>query len=103
MHTGVASSLAFCGWWLGNIVSGELSPILLSSTLGTAGTLLLHATVCAIVVLFVLLLIPETKVLDSIVNQLLHTVGYSNAIFHTTCIHYYNNYIYCFNSRRAGQ
>ena len=55
-------SVAAIGWWVGNIVSGQLSPFLLSSPLGTAGTLLLHVAICAIVFVFVLLLLPETKV-----------------------------------------
>ncbi len=59
---GVSSSFAFAGWWVGNIVSGQISPFLLSSPLGTAGTLLLHAAICALVFVFVLLLLPETKV-----------------------------------------
>ena len=59
--TGVAVAISTTGWWCGNIVSGELSPFLLTS-LGTAGTLLLHSGVCVLVLFFVLFLLPETKV-----------------------------------------
>ena len=55
-------SVASVGWWVGNIVSGEISPFLLSSSLGTAGTLLLDTIICALIFIFVLLLLPETKV-----------------------------------------
>ncbi len=62
VHAGLSVSVAAVGWWIGNIVSGQISPFLLSSPLGTAGTLLLHAAICALVFIFVLLLLPETKV-----------------------------------------
>ena len=57
----MAVALVTVGWWSGNIISGELSPFLLTS-LGTAGTLLLHSGVCVLAFLFILLLLPETKV-----------------------------------------
>ncbi len=61
-HAGLSVSVASVGWWLGTILSGEISPFLLSSSLGTAGTLILHAVICALGFIFVLLLLPETKV-----------------------------------------
>ncbi len=59
---GLSVSVAYVGFWVGNLLSGVISPFLLSSHLGTAGTLLLHAVICALVFIFVLLLLPETKV-----------------------------------------
>ncbi len=59
---GLSVSVASVGWWVGTILSGEISPFLLSSRLGTAGTLLLHAVICALSFIFVLLFLPETKV-----------------------------------------
>ena len=58
---GMAVAVSFTGWWSGNIIVGEVSPFLLTS-LGTAGTLLLHSGVCVLVFLLVLLLLPETRV-----------------------------------------
>ena len=65
--TGIAVAIVTVGWWSGNIVIGELSPFLLTS-LGTAGTLLLHSGVCVLVFFFVLLLLPETRVCTFLVT-----------------------------------
>ena len=74
-HPGVLVSLASAGWWVGNIVSGEISPFLLSSSLGTAGTLLLHAVICALIFVFILLLLPETKVRHIVSYRYVHLIG----------------------------
>ena len=59
---GISVAIVSAGWWSGNIVSGEISPFLLSSPLGTSGTLFLHAGLCGLVFVYILFLIPETKV-----------------------------------------
>lgn len=59
---GISVAVVSAGWWSGNIVSGEIAPFLLSSPLGTSGTLFLHAGLCGLVFVYILFLIPETKV-----------------------------------------
>ncbi|XP_064397042.1 glucose transporter GlcP-like isoform X3 [Halichondria panicea] len=85
---GLSVSVASVGWWLGTILSGEISPFLLSSSLGTAGTLILHAVICALGFIFVLLLLPETKQLSlEQVDQLFSTpwLQRTNPLYYLTC------------------
>ncbi|XP_064397047.1 glucose transporter GlcP-like isoform X2 [Halichondria panicea] len=85
---GLSLSVASSGWWVGTILSGEISPFLLSSSLGTAGTLLLHAVICALIFIFVLLLLPETMQLSlEQVDQLFSTpwLQRTNPLYYLTC------------------
>jgi hypothetical protein len=63
---GVLTGIATSGFWIGNILVGEVSSILISSSLNVSGTLLLFALICFILFLFVLLLLPETKVVSTL-------------------------------------
>ena len=61
--TGVVSGVCTSGFWIGNILVGEVSPLLINSTLKVSGTLILFALGSFILFLFILFLLPETKVL----------------------------------------
>ena len=61
--TGVVSGICTSGFWIGNILVGEVSPLLINSTLKVSGTLILFALGSFILFLFILFLLPETKVL----------------------------------------
>ncbi len=87
---GLSVSVASVGWWVGTILSGEISPFLLSSRMGTAGTLLLHAVICALSFIFVLLFLPETKVklwhLCAIYVHILIELFFWSYYIYTTCM-----------------
>lgn len=50
-------------YWIGNIISTLLTPVLLASPLQTFGTFYVLVGVHVAAILFVLLTIPETKVI----------------------------------------
>ena len=56
------TSIANTGFWIGIVGVSQVAPILTSSPLKISGTLLMFASVCFILFLYILLLIPETKV-----------------------------------------
>ena len=55
-------SLSSVAWWMGTLLVSLLTPILLSSPLQIHGTFYLLGAVHVIIFLYVLLLLPETKV-----------------------------------------
>lgn len=58
------SAVGLCtamNWGPANIISGAVTPIMLTSPLGPGGTLMFFGVVCAIVVPFSMTCIPETK------------------------------------------
>ena len=68
---GFMMSIAGSGFWLGSVGVTQLGAVLITSPLNIAGTLLLFAFICFLLFLYILLLVPETKVLRTAV----HTVG----------------------------
>ena len=69
---GITVAISTTGWWGGTIVVTQLSPIILSSALGAFGILYLIAGVTAMLTVYVLLLIPETKVRECSLYKILH-------------------------------
>lgn len=61
---GISVSITTSANWLGNFVVAMLTPILIASSLGISGTFFLLAAMLALAFLFVLLVLPETKVSD---------------------------------------
>ena len=59
---GVGAALGQVGWWGGTFLMSEIGPVLLSSPLRTYGTFYLLTGICALSYLYVLFLVPETKV-----------------------------------------
>ena len=61
--------IAICntGSWIGLIVTNQLGPILINSSLQVSGTLLLFSAVIFFLFLVVLFLMPETKVSEPVV------------------------------------
>lgn len=59
---GVGTALGQVGWWGGTFLMSEIGPVLLSSPLRTYGTFYLLTGICALSYLYVLFLVPETKV-----------------------------------------
>jgi hypothetical protein len=62
---GVAVSLTTSTYWIGNIISTLLTPVLLASPLQTFGTFYILVGVHIAAILFALLTVPETKVKQS--------------------------------------
>ena len=59
---GISAALSQIGFWGGVLLLGEVGPVFLSSPLKTSGTFYLLGGMCFLASLYVLLLIPETKV-----------------------------------------
>ena len=66
-NSGFMVSVTGTGYWIGVIVINQVSPILISSPLRVSGTFLLFGAVSIVLLLFVLLFLPETKV--NVVDQ----------------------------------
>ena len=61
-YAGLMISISSTGFWIGVVVVNEISPILVSSSLRLSGTVLLFAGINLLVFMFILLVVPETKV-----------------------------------------
>ncbi len=59
---GFMVSISNIGYWLGAIIVNQVASILSSSSLNISGTLFLFAVMTFVLFLFILLLLPETKV-----------------------------------------
>jgi len=59
---GIAVSLTSSVYWIFNIITAQVTPILLASSLQTYGTFYLFAGVHLAAILFALFTLPETKV-----------------------------------------
>lgn len=61
---GLMTGVCSCGYWIANILVGEVSAVLIDSPLKITGVLGLFASIVFILFLFILLLLPETKGLN---------------------------------------
>jgi hypothetical protein len=55
-------SISNTGYWTGGIIVNQLSSVLIESPLRISGTLLVFSFFSLVMILFILLIVPETKV-----------------------------------------
>ncbi len=63
--SGFMVSVTNTGFWIGIVIGNQISPILANSALNISGTLFLFSGITFLFLLFVLFLLPETKVRTS--------------------------------------
>ncbi len=56
-------SVSSTGFWLGIIIANQIGPVLISSPLNIAGTILLFSSIVLFLFVYILLMMPETKVI----------------------------------------
>ena len=61
-YSGIAVSLTTSANWIGNFIIAMVTPLMLGSILGTAGTFYILGCLLLVTLLFVLFTLPETKV-----------------------------------------
>ena len=72
-HTGITVAMSSTGWWGGTIIVSQLFPILLSSV-SSYGNLYIITGIGVLLTVYVLFLVPETKVSSEIYSDLSETL-----------------------------